>query len=165
MLLCGLFWHSTRNHYLLVLVTRALATSISMYVRPDRNSVNKCTTIIPTAVPWGFFHSVICFGTKYYANLEIMSCQVLFINLSITGEYRSKYIFCAFLACLALHPSTFTSRCGTDKATLSEGKNNNNKAGRGALEPPPEDGARTKRFYREIPVPRTIYRGRDEKNS
>ena len=35
MLLCGFFWGSSRNHYypLLVLVMRALATSISMYVR------------------------------------------------------------------------------------------------------------------------------------
>ena len=35
MLLCGFFWGRNRNHYylLLVLVTRPLATSISMYVR------------------------------------------------------------------------------------------------------------------------------------
>ena len=36
--------------------------------------------MIPTAVPWGFFYRniIICFGTKYDANLEIMSCQVIF---------------------------------------------------------------------------------------
>ena len=28
MLMCGLFWRSNRNHYLLFLVMRALATSI-----------------------------------------------------------------------------------------------------------------------------------------
>ena len=34
MLLCGFFWRSNnRNHHLLVLVVRALASSISMYVR------------------------------------------------------------------------------------------------------------------------------------
>ena len=40
------------------------------------------------------------FGTKYYANLGIMSCQVLFLSSApyikirrITKEYRSKCIF------------------------------------------------------------------------
>ena len=44
------------------------------------NSMNKCTIMIPTAVPWGFFYTdiIICFRTKYYSNLEIMSCQVIF---------------------------------------------------------------------------------------
>ena len=41
------------------------------------------------------------------------------------------------LACLARHPSAFTSMCGTDTA------------GRGALEPPPEGGARTKLYSTE----------------
>ena len=43
----------------------------------------------------------------------------------------------ALLAYLAQRLSAFTSRCGTDTA------------GRGALEPPPEDGAQTKLFDRE----------------
>ena len=47
-------------------------------------------------------------------------------------------MFLQFLACLARHPSAFTSRYGTDTA------------GRGAFEPPPEDGARTKLFDREF---------------
>ena len=54
--------------------------------------------MIPTAVPWGYLYNniiIVCFGTKYDANLEIMSCQVYFINLSIlrriTGVYRSKH--------------------------------------------------------------------------
>ena len=41
------------------------------------------------------------------------------------------------LARLARHPSAFTSMCGTDTA------------GRGALEPPPEGGARTKPYSTE----------------
>ena len=45
-------------------------------------------------------------------------------------------IFLQLLACLAQHPSAFTSRCGTGTA------------GRGAFEPPLEDGARTKLFGR-----------------
>ena len=82
MLLSGFFWRSNRNHYLLVLVMRALATSISMYVRTCRNSINKCTTMIPTALRWRFCTAnIVCFGTKYDANLELKSCQVLFINL------------------------------------------------------------------------------------
>ena len=34
----------------------------------------------PTAVPWGpfFTGNVLCFGTKYDANLELLSCQDLF---------------------------------------------------------------------------------------
>ena len=43
------------------------------------------------------------------------------------------------LACFAQRLSAITPRCRTDKAR------------RGALEPPPEDGARTKRSDREIP--------------
>ena len=43
-------------------------------------------------------------------------------------------VFWQLLACLARHPSAFTSMCGTDTA------------GRGALEPPPEGGARTKLY-------------------
>ena len=59
--------------------------------------------------------------------------------------------FLLLLACLAQRLFAVTSRCRTDKA------------GQGALEPLPEDGARTKRFDREITVPRIPYWGRDEK--
>ena len=45
---------------------------------------------------------------------------------------------CALLCCLVQRLPAFTSRCRTDKG------------GRGALEPPPENGARTKRFDREF---------------
>ena len=46
--------------------------------------------------------------------------------------------FLQLLACLARHPSAFTSMCGTDTA------------GRGALEHSPEAGDRTKLFDREF---------------
>ena len=56
-----------------------------------------------------------------------------------SGVYRPK---CkkknALLACLVQRLSAFTSRCRTDKG------------GRGALEPLPERGGRTKRFGREF---------------
>ena len=45
---------------------------------------------------------------------------------------------CALLACLAQPTYPIPARCGTDAA------------GRGAFEPPPEDGARTKLFDREF---------------
>ena len=53
--------------------------------------------------------------------------------------------FQQLFACLAHRLSAFVSRCRTDKA------------GRDGLERPPEDGARTKRFNREIQVPRILY--------
>ena len=48
--------------------------------------------MIPTAVPWAFFCSniIICFGTTYDANLEILSCHVLFyqpLHTSRSEEY------------------------------------------------------------------------------
>ena len=140
-----------------------------------------------------FYGNMLCSGTKYYANLEIMSCQVLFFGVFCSlklwrrqakqtlesttpkirknNKYRleimsilefitlcrptrynrrlestsSIYNILQPLTCLAQPPSAFTSRCGT------------NKAGRGALEPLPEDGAQTKRFDREIPVSRIPY--------
>ena len=80
-LLFGFFWGSNRNHYLpLVLVMRPLATSISMCVRvpTEIQQINALLGYLPQY--WGIFFTVniICFGTKYDANLEIMSCQVLF---------------------------------------------------------------------------------------
>ena len=78
MLLCGFVWGSYRYRYylLLVLVMRPLATSIShVCTCTYRNSINICTTMIPTAVLWELFYSkYFLFGTKYDANLEIMSC-------------------------------------------------------------------------------------------
>ena len=56
-LLCGVFWRSKRNHYLLVLAMRALAMSIHVrtYVPKLNNEMHYYYDIIPTAVPWGFF--------------------------------------------------------------------------------------------------------------
>ena len=81
----------------------ARATSISIYVCT-------CTTEIsnkqvhnydPYRRIMGFFCSniiIICFGTIYDANMEILSCQVIFYQpfhtfktLKKIGEYRSKY--------------------------------------------------------------------------
>ena len=49
--------------------------------------------MIPTAIPWEFFHSniIICFRTKYDANLKVMSCQVLFIDLSIHQDPKNNW--------------------------------------------------------------------------
>ena len=55
---------------------------------------NKCTTtMIPIAVPWVFYsNNIICFRTKYGANLEIRFCQVFFlINLSIHQDPRNNW--------------------------------------------------------------------------
>ena len=57
MLLCGFFWRSNRNHYLLVLVMRALATFTHVRMYLPKFNKNKGTIMIPTAVPWGFFYS------------------------------------------------------------------------------------------------------------
>ena len=46
---------------------------------------------------------------------------------------------CAFLSCLNQPTYPIPARCGTDTA------------GRGAFEPPPEDGARTKLFDPKFP--------------
>ena len=54
------------------------------------------------------------------------------------GVHHPKYKKSALLASLAQRLSAFTSMCGTDTA------------GRGALERPPEDSARTKVFDREF---------------
>ena len=56
----------------------------------------------------------------------------------ISGIPPQHAILLQLLACLARHPSAFTSTCGTDTA------------GRGAFESPPEDGARTNLFDREF---------------
>ena len=57
------------------------------------------------------------------------------------------------LACLAQRLCAFTSRCGTDTA------------GREALEPPPEDGARTKLFDREFQCRESHTEAETKKNS
>ena len=78
------------------------------------------------------------------ANLEMLSL-IYYFKLYICQDPRTARAYTAqntqknaLLACLAQRLSAFMSRCGTDAA------------GRGALEPPPEDGARTKLFDREF---------------
>ena len=56
---------------------------------------------------------VICFGAKYTANLEILSCQVFYQQLSIHQDPKNNWRvpfkiprstkLCALLACLAQH--------------------------------------------------------------
>ena len=95
--LCGVFWRSDRNNYLLVLVMRALAMSIHVrtYLPKFNNEMHYYYDIIPTAIPWGFFCTVniICFWTKYDANSEIMSRHMYIKIRRTTREYRSYYIF------------------------------------------------------------------------
>ena len=55
-----------------------------------------------------------------------------------SGVHRPPKNKIALLTCLAQRLSALTSKCGTDTA------------GRGALEPPPDDGARTNLFDREF---------------
>ena len=83
-------------------------------------------------------------GRNLDANLEklflicsfkLYICKDPRIARAYTVQNTSKS---ALLACLAQRLSAFTSMCGTDSA------------GRGALEPPPKDGARTKLFDREF---------------
>ena len=116
------------------------------------------------AVPWEFFLQEVLFvlgphTTPIWKFNNALPIYILSTSrcTSRSGEQLESTVrntkIRALLACLAQRPSAFTLlRCKMD-----------NKAGRGALEPPPEDGARTKRFDREIPVPRIPYWGRGEK--
>ena len=61
--------------------------------------------------------------------------------------------FCALLACLAQPTYPIPAKCGTDTA------------GRGAFEPPPEDGARTKLFDREFQFRESHTEAETKKNS
>ena len=91
-------------------------------------------------------------GRNLYVNLVMMpiwkSCPLIYsFKLYICHDPRKARAYTAqntkivaLLACLVQRLSAFTSRCTTDMA------------GRGALEPPPENGARTKRSDLEIPV-------------
>ena len=82
-------------------------------------------------------------GRNLGANLEMLSliysfkryiCQDPRIARALPPEIKKKRTS----SFLAQRLSAFASRCGTDTA------------GRGALEPPPEDGARTKLVDREF---------------
>ena len=105
MLLCGVFWRSIRNHYLLASSSCVRLPCLSMYVRTYRNSIMNALLqyyydIITTAAPWGFFYSKRylfwdnmtpiwkqCLAKFYVINLSIH----MYIKICrISGEYRSK---------------------------------------------------------------------------
>ena len=67
-----------------------------------------------------------------------------------SGVYRPKYKKIAPFSLVSLSPRT-RSRPGYSTVR--------------GVEPPPEDGARTKRFHRNVSVPRIPYWGRDEINT
>ena len=97
-LLCGFFWRSNRNHYLLVLVMRALATSIHVrtYV-PKTQQINALPLYLPR------YHGDL-FYSKYYMLWDkigrqfennvlpsfILSASPYIKIRRVTGEYRSK---------------------------------------------------------------------------
>ena len=86
-------------------------------------------------------------NTKFeiFANLEINVFPLVFSfklcicqDPRIARAYTAQTKNCALLACLAQPTYPIPARCGTDTA------------GRGAFQPRPEDGARTKLFDREV---------------
>ena len=74
---------------------------------------------------------IICFGTKYDANLKIMFCQVYFINFSIHQDPKNNWrapfkihVFARFsLVSLSIHPR---SRQGAATTTVSSQRNSCN---------------------------------------
>ena len=78
------------------------------------------------------------------------SCQDPRIARAYTAQNTKNY---ALLACFAQPTYPTPARCGTDTA------------GRGAYEPPPEDGARTKLFDREFQFRESHTEAETEKNS
>ena len=81
---------------------------------------------------------------------KLCICQ----NPSIARAYTAQNTkICALLACLAQPTYPIPARCGTDTA------------GRGAFEPPPEDGALTKLFDREFQFRESHTEAETEKNS
>ena len=71
MLLCGFSWRSNRNHYLLVLVMRALDMSIHVHVRTYRHSIMKCTTINTMISYLPRYHRYY-FYSKYYFEVFVL---------------------------------------------------------------------------------------------
>ena len=70
-----------------------------------------------------------------FFSFKLCICQDPRIAQAYTAQNTK---ICALLACLAQPTYPIPARCGTDAA------------GRGAFEPPPEDGARTKLFDPEF---------------
>ena len=107
-----------------------------------------------------FTVNICCFGTKIWRQFGnnvlpsfILSTSPYIKIRRITGEYRSKNKFCPLLVCLAQHPSAFTLRCGTDKA------------GRGALEPPPKTALERSDFTEKFQFRESHTEAETKKNS
>ena len=101
------------------------------------------------------------FGNDANLNMLSLTSSIYLFKLCIympssknsSGVYRPKYKKKnALLACLAQRLSVFTSTCGTDTA------------GQGALEPPAEDGARTKSFDGEFQLRESHAEAETKKN-
>ena len=118
MLLCGFFWRSSRIQ-LRPRFSHACACHVYIHVCACtyRSSINNYTTMIPAAVPWSFFLHLkeFLFGTKYGANLEIMSCQGLFYQPLHTPRSKEQLEStvqntknCALFACLSQPSSALT---------------------------------------------------------
>ena len=92
---------------------------------------------------------------KWYQFWKLSRCaDAADVNTQPANIFTSsKYTFYQLLAYLTQPTFALTSSFWTDKA------------GRGALESSPEEGAPTKRFDREILVSRITWSGRDEKNT
>ena len=83
-------------------------------------------------------------------SFKLCICQDPRIGRAYTAQNTK---FCALLACLAQPTYPIPARCGTDKA------------GGGAFEPPPKDGARTKLSGREFQLRESHTEAETEKNS
>ena len=132
MLLCGVFWRSNRNHHLLVLVMRALATSIHVrtYLPKFNNEMHYYYDTYRGTIGSFFTVTIICFGTKQDANLEIMYCQVVFyqplhthVHQDANNNWRVPFkihFFARFsLVSLSIHPR---SRRGAERIGQGEGR-------------------------------------------
>ena len=73
-----------------------------------------------------------------FFSFKLCICQDPRVARAYTAQNTDFY---ALLACLVQPTHPIPARCGTGTA------------GRGAFEPPLEDGARTKLFYREFQLP------------
>ena len=147
MLMCGFFWRSNRDHYFLVSVTRALASSIIVrtYVSPKFNKQMHYHDIIPYRGTLFFFSVFFVLGQIMTPIWKYCLAKFYVINLSIHEDpknnwrvpFKIQYFARFSLVSLSIHPS---SRRGAERIRL----------GRGALEPPPKDGAGTKPFDPEF---------------
>ena len=109
----------------------AMSIHVRAYLPKFNNEMHYYYDIIPTAVPWGLLtENIFCFGTKYDANLEIMSCPRFRLSTSpYTCTSRPEEhlestvqntIFARFsLVSLSIHPR---SRRSAERIRQSEGR-------------------------------------------